>query len=41
MQSFRDLKVWERAHSLTLDIYNANRLFPRDETYGLISQMRR
>ena len=41
MQSFRNLRVWEKAHHLTLDIYASSRAFPRDEIYGLTSQMRR
>ncbi len=41
MQSFRNLKVWEKAHGLTLDIYKSSRAFPREEIYGLTSQMRR
>ena len=41
MQSFRNLKVWEKAHVLTLDVYRSSRLFPREELYGLTSQMRR
>jgi four helix bundle protein len=41
MQSFRNLKVWERAHALTLDIYQSSQAFPREEIYGLTSQMRR
>ena len=41
MQSFRNLKVWEKAHQLTLDVYRSSRSFPRDEMYGLTSQMRR
>ena len=41
MQSFRDLKVWAKAHHLVLDVYRATRVFPRDELYGLTSQMRR
>ena len=41
MQDFRNLKVWEKAHTLTLDIYKASRCFPRDEMYGMTSQMRR
>jgi len=35
------LKAWEKAHSLTLAIYKATALFPREELYGLTSQMRR
>jgi four helix bundle protein len=41
LQDFRNLKVWERAHSLVLDVYKASKSFPRDEVYGLTSQMRR
>jgi len=41
MQSFRNLKVWEKAHVLTLDVYKSSRPFPRDEMYRLTSQMRR
>jgi four helix bundle protein len=41
MQSFRNLKVWEKAHVLTLDVYKSSKEFPRDELYGLTSQMRR
>ncbi len=41
MQDFRELRVWEKAHALTLEIYRATRSFPADELYGLVSQMRR
>jgi len=41
MQSFRTLRVWEKSHRLTLDIYASSKTFPRDEMYGLTSQMRR
>jgi four helix bundle protein len=41
VQDFRNLKVWEKAHALTLDVYKASRSFPREEMYGLTSQMRR
>ena len=41
MQNFRNLKVWEKAHALTLEIYKSSKTFPRDEMYGLNSQMRR
>lgn len=41
MQDFRELKVWERGHSLALAVYRATTKFPRDELYGLTSQMRR
>jgi four helix bundle protein len=41
VQSFKNLKVWEKAHVLTLDVYKSSKSFPRDEIYGLTSQMRR
>jgi len=41
MQDFRKLNVWAKAHRLTLDIYKATKSFPRQEMYGLPSQMRR
>jgi four helix bundle protein len=41
VQDFRNLKVWEEAHALTLALYKSSKAFPRDEIYGLTSQMRR
>lgn len=41
MQDFRNLKVWEKAHALTLDVYRSTRNFPPDERYGLTAQLRR
>ena len=41
MQSFRDLKVWQKAHELTLAGYRATAQFPREELYGITSQLRR
>jgi len=41
MKSFRSLKVWEKAHLLTLKAYAATSKFPREEIYGLTSQIRR
>jgi len=40
-KTFRDLIVWQRAHSLVLAVYKATGLFPKHELYGLVSQMRR
>ncbi|HEX5284523.1 MAG TPA: four helix bundle protein [Bryocella sp.] len=39
--TFRDLIVWQRARELSLAIYELTRQFPRDELYGLSSQLRR
>jgi|SRR5581483_2568971 len=41
MKNFRDLKVWEKAHELTLKVYSAPPTFPKEELYGLTSQIRR
>lgn len=41
MKDFRQLKVWQRAHQLTLDIYKTTAVFPRSEAYGLTPQIRR
>ena len=41
MQNYKDLKVWEKAHGYTLQVYEVTKSFPKDEIYGLISQMRR
>jgi four helix bundle protein len=41
MKDFRRLKVWEKAHLLTLYIYKLTTRFPREELYGLTSQLRR
>jgi four helix bundle protein len=41
MKDFRDLRVLNEAHQLTLAIYRATSRFPRQELYGLTSQMRR
>ena len=35
------MKVWEKAHQLTLEVYRATASFPREEAYGLTSQIRR
>lgn len=39
--SFTDLEAWRIGHSLVLRIYKATKLFPREEQFGLISQMQR
>lgn len=41
MRDFRNLKVWRKAHDLTLAVYRVTRSFPPEELYGLTSQMRR
>jgi four helix bundle protein len=41
VRGFKDLKVWQKAHEMTLAVYAATRMFPREEVYGLTSQLRR
>jgi len=41
MRNYRDLRVWDEAHQLTLAIYKATRSFPKEERFGLTSQIRR
>ena len=41
MRDFRQLQVWDKAHQLTLLIYEVTQDFPREELYGLTSQVRR
>jgi four helix bundle protein len=41
VKDFRELKVWQKAHQLTLAIYQITATFPREELYGLTSQLRR
>ena len=39
--SYKDLIVWQRAITLVTEVYRATQSFPRNETYGLTSQLRR
>ena len=41
MKDFRELKVWQKAHELTLAVYRVTAAFPREEQYGVTSQIRR
>jgi four helix bundle protein len=41
VQPFTDLKVWQRSHKLTLELYRLTASFPSDERFGLVSQIRR
>jgi four helix bundle protein len=40
-RSFRDLLVWQKAHVCVLALYAFTSAFPKQETHGLVSQMRR
>ena len=39
--TFRDLKCWQKGVDLAISVYSATRDFPRDEVFGLSSQLRR
>ena len=41
LKNFKELKVWQKAYKLCLEIYRITRNFPKDERYGLTSQIRR
>jgi len=40
MRDFRRLKVWEKAHGLSLAIYKATATFPKQELFAFTSQLR-
>ncbi|MGH9777694.1 MAG: four helix bundle protein [Candidatus Acidiferrales bacterium] len=41
IQDFTELKAWQEAHKLTLAVYKTTRDFPRQERYGVVSQLQR
>lgn len=41
MRNFRKYQVWELGHQITLDVYKLSKQFPKDERFGITSQMRR
>ena len=41
IRNFKDLKVWRLGKALAMEIYKLTSSFPREELYGLVSQMRR
>lgn len=40
-KGYKKLKVWEKAHYLAMEIYKTTKRFPREELYGITSQLRR
>ncbi len=40
-KTFQDLKVWQKSHELVLQIYETSKHFPKEEMFGLTSQIRR
>jgi four helix bundle protein len=41
VRDFTELKVWRKAHELTLDVYRVTKEFPSEERFGLVQQLRR
>ena len=41
IKTFKDLRVWQKAHELVLEIYKLTQSFPSEEKFGLVSQLRR
>jgi four helix bundle protein len=41
MKDFKQLRLWEKAHAFVLELYKETKTFPREELYGLTSQIRR
>jgi len=41
IKSFEDLETWQIAHGFVLEIYKITKVFPKDELYGIVSQLRR
>ena len=39
--NFTDLKIWQKSHQLTLEIYKLTRQLPKTETFGIMSQIQR
>lgn len=41
MQDFKNILVWKKAHEFTIQIYQITKNYPKDEQYGITSQLRR
>lgn len=41
IKTFEDLDTWQIAHKFVLEIYQITKRFPKDELYGIVSQLRR
>jgi four helix bundle protein len=41
IKGFQDLEVWQKAHKLVLEVYRMTNSFPRNEQFGVVSQLRR
>ncbi|MCB2149576.1 MAG: four helix bundle protein [Deltaproteobacteria bacterium] len=41
LKNYKELKVWQKSYTLCLDVYRITRIFPKEEIYGITSQLRR
>jgi four helix bundle protein len=41
LRNYKELKVWQKSYQRCLEIYKATNTFPKNEDFGLITQMRR
>jgi four helix bundle protein len=41
LKTFRELEVWRRSHGVVIGIYRVTSVFPKDERFGIVSQLRR
>ena len=41
IKSYRDLEVWKKGRTLVKEVYQLTQCFPKEELYGLTSQLRR
>jgi four helix bundle protein len=41
MQDYKELLVWQKAHALVISVYKSVQTFPKEETYNLVSQLKR
>jgi four helix bundle protein len=41
LKTFRELEVWRKSHIVVLEIYRVTNAFPKDERFGIVSQLRR
>jgi four helix bundle protein len=41
IKSFKDLKAWQKSMDLCIEVYQATKLFPKDELFGLTQQLRK
>ena len=41
LKNYKELKVWQKSYELCLELYRATKVFPKEEIYGLASQIRR